>query len=464
MKRSLEGWMVLFLVTLAIVWGVAVLSHAQERKNFFIPKQLQTELKVKVTYNDTHVFFRFEWPSESKGYFHDYLRFKGGKWVKTSGSSVGPHPLKLYEDRVSFLLDDGSVRYFDSAGGYVTIHERMRFLSNQSPKAEVQKHPYLGIKKKKSDVRKYNPETRKSGRWEDVVSEAELKRLKKNGVFLDLWMWRAHRGNPIGAVDDLWIHEYRNGDKGKSAYTTNWDKKRMQPKFMYDIEKTGFHALKWEDVINYKLTQKDIYFLSHNIAKPFDPNHSWKEGDTLPRRYLRQPEGSRGDITGKGVWKDGSWHVDMRRLLNTGNDDDKQLQDERRYTIAFAVHKNYTGSRWHYISLPYKLGMGVEAELSAHKFQGAEPPWESIPWTRVPIFYPGQVTWEFLTSRSHAGATGLREGRSCADCHTPELLGAYAVEHELRDEIKNRWYLTIAGGAILLAGLAFSGVIVARKR
>ncbi len=451
------------LAIFVIVGGVAVLTHAQERKNFSIPKDLTAQLKVKVAYNVKEVFFQFEWPSESKGYFHDYLRFKGGKWVKTSGSSVGPHPLKLYEDRVSFLLDDGSVRYFDSAGGYVTIHERMRFLSNQSPKEEVKKHPYLGVKKKKSDVRKYNPETRKSARWEEVVSEAELNRLKKNGVFLDLWMWRAHRGNPIGAVDDLWIHDYRNGDKGKSAYTTNWDKKKKQPKFMYDAEKTGFHGLKWDDVVKQKLTQKDIYFLSYKIAKPFDPNHGWKEGDTLPRRFLRLPEGSRGDITGGGVWKDGSWHVQMRRLLKTGNDDDKQLQDHRRYTIAFAIHKNYTGSRWHHVSFPLSLGFGVNADIVAQGFSGDTPPWDKINWNSLTLFYPGQVTWEWLLSSGHAGAAEVKIGEACAACHTPELMGQYSAEHEIRDDLKNSWKMTAASGIIFILGLAIAGVITARR-
>ncbi len=463
-KKGLKKWISMSLATFVIVGGVAVLTHAQERKNFSIPRQLTTELKVKVAYDDREVFFLFEWPAEVGSIYHDYIHFEDGKWVKTKGSTPGIHPQKLYEDRVSFLLDDGSVQYFDTAGGFVTVHEEMRFLSNQAPKEEVQNHPYLGKKRKKSDVRKYISETRKEGDWRDVIQEADLEAMRESGVFLDLWMWRSHRSNPLGYVDDMWVMDFRNGDQGKSSYANNWDAKTKQPKFMYDPDKVGFTALRWDDVINHKLGQNDIYYLSTEMAKPFDPSHEWKEGDTIPRRLLRVPEGSRGDIKGRGVWRDGKWRVEMTRLLDTKNPDDKALKDKRRYTIAFAVHKDYTGGRWHYISLPYKLGMGVEAELLAHKFQGAEPPWESIPWTRVPIFYPGQVTWEFLTSRGHAGATGLREGRSCADCHTPELLGEYAVEHELRDEIKNRWYLTVAGGAILLAGLAFSGVIMARKR
>ena len=465
-RQSWSRWttVLLFVVVMAALFTGGAVMGQQDRKNFYIPKDLNAELQVKVAFNEKEVFFRFEWPSESMGIYHDYLRFQGGKWVKTPGSSPGPHPLKLYEDRVSFLLDDGSVRFFDSAGGYVTIHERMRFLSNQSSKSEVKKHPYLGVKKKKTDVRKYLPETRTSGRWEDIVPEEEIKLLKQNGVFLDLWMWRAHRGNPIGAVDDMWVHEFRNSDSGKSAYATNWDGKQQQPKFMFDPKKTGFFALKWADVRELKLTQKDTYFLSYENAKPFDPSHTWKEGDTIPRPFLRQPEGSRADIKGKGFWKNGKWQVEMRRLLDTGNSDDKQLRNQRRYTIAFAVFKNYTGSRWHHISFPMSLGMGVTADLEARKFSGNTPPWGKIPWKKLTLFYPGQVTWEWLASSSHAGAPDVLNGQACASCHTPALMGKYSVEHELRDELQGQWKMMALSGFIFVLGLGIAGVLVARRK
>ena len=121
-RESWTRWraVLLFLVLTAAVFTGGAVMGQQGKKNFYTPKDLNAELNIKVAFNDKEVFFRFKWPSESMGIYHDYLRYKGGKWVKTSGSSPGPHPLKLYEDRVSFLLDDGSVRFFDSAGGYVT--------------------------------------------------------------------------------------------------------------------------------------------------------------------------------------------------------------------------------------------------------------------------------------------------------------------------------------------------------
>lgn len=449
---------------IATTVAVTAFADAQERKNFSIPNELNMELKVKAAYNDEQVFFRFEWPAEQGSIYHDYIHFQGGKWVTTQGSAPGIHPQRLYEDRVSFLLDDGSVRYFDTAGGFVTVHEQMRFLSNQAPAEEVQKHPYIGGKLKQRDVRKYVPETRSSADWRDVRSTEELDALRKAGVFLDLWMWRSHRGGPIGYADDQWVLQYRNDDAGKAAFSDNWDAEKRQPRVMYDPDRVGFEALRWDDVIKHKLGAKDIYYITPEMAKPFDPSYKWKEGDTVPRRLLRVPEGSRGDIKAQGAWQDGIWRVDMTRLLDTGNPDDKALRDRRRYTIAFAVHKDYTGSRWHYVSLPLMVGMGVEADLVAHNFKESEAPWESIPWTTVNLFYPGQVTWDWLVSSSHAGAADLLQGQSCATCHTPELLGSYAAQHELRDDLNRHWYWTLASGMIFAGGLSLAGVLAAKRR
>lgn len=449
---------------LVFVLAVYSLADAQDRKNFSIPNELNMELKVKVAYNAERVFFRFEWPAEQGSIYHDYIHFQEGKWVTTQGSAPGIHPQRLYEDRVSFLLDDGSVRHFDTAGGFVTVHEEMRFLSNQAPADEVKKHSHIGGKLKQQDVRKYVPETRSSADWRDVRSDEELEALRKAGVFLDLWMWRSHRGGPLGYADDQWVLQYRNDDAGKAAFSDNWDAAKRQPRFMYDPGKVGFAALRWDDVINHRIGPKDIYYITPEMARPFDLSREWKEGDTVPRRLLSAPEGSRGDIRAQGEWRDGRWRVEMTRLLDTGNPDDKALRDRRRYTIAFAVHKDFTGSRWHYTSLPLSFAMGVEGEIVARNFNASEPPWEDIPWTTVPLFYPGQVTWDWLVSSKHAGAADLLQGQSCANCHTPELLGSYAAQHELRDELNRNWYWTLGSGMIFAGGLSLAGVLVARGR
>jgi hypothetical protein len=54
--------------------------------------------------------------------------------------------------------------------------------------------------------------------------------------------------------------------------------------------------------------------------------------------------------------------------------------------------------------------------------------WEKIPVKTVTLFYPGQASWEFLTSAAHPGAQVIHTG--CATCHTGQekALGAKLVQ------------------------------------
>jgi hypothetical protein len=155
----------------------------------------------------------------------------------------------------------------------------------------------------------------------------------------------------------------------------------------------------------------------------------------------------------------------MQRALDTGHAlDDKILQPKRVYDLAFGVHKNYTGSRWHYVSFPLSLGLDTDADIVAQRFDGAAPSWEAIPWQTIPLFYPGQVTWTFLTSDAHAGRPGIAEGRACASCHAVAEMGKYAVEHEFKDQIVRRWYLSVAGGILFVLGITGAGARLAQGK
>ena len=71
---------------------------------------------------------------------------------------------------------------------------------------------------------------------------------------------------------------------------------------------------------------------------PFDPALAWKNGDTIPRRYLRQTDGSRGDVVQPKAarWRNGFWDVTLVRDMDTGNPlDDKIFKDGGNYDLAF---------------------------------------------------------------------------------------------------------------------------------
>jgi hypothetical protein len=418
-------------------------------------------LQVKAAYNGTDIFFRYRWPAKQPSIYHDMLKFEGGKWVQHGASVVGPQTEGIYEDRVSMMVDDGSVPEFGRYGGYITVGDSMRFFTNEASKKDVQAHPYLGGTRKQVEVRKHLPATRTDiNDWASVAPDDELAALRKAGYFLDLWHWRAHRGNPVNASDDEYIFDARSGDSGRGAFITNWDQGKMQPKFMLDPQKTGRVALNWDDLAQRKLGFDDIYYITDDTAVPFDPNHAWKEGDTIPRRLLLRGrgDGSHADISvvGNGRWKDGYWEVTLKRAMDTGHPaDDKIFVDKGVYNLAFAVHRDSNGSRWHNISLPITLGLGRDADMPASRFEGSEPGWDQ-PWTTVTLFYPGQVSWPKLNSVQHAGAQFIRKGYPVRVRHTEAQLALYGIEAEFADEIRRQWLWTLLAGVALILTFGFA--------
>ena len=468
MKRNLLYLsIVIFLAVLALSWithGTGVIRNDIGR-NIYIPSELTMPLQVKATYNGRDMFFRYRWPARQPSIYHDMLKFEGGKWVRYGASVAGPQPQGIYEDRVTMLVDDGSVPEFARYGGYIAVGDRMRFFTNEAKAAEVRAHPYLGGKKKQTEVGKYLPATRRDiNDWASVVPEDELAALRKGGYFLDLWHWRAHRSSPIDASDDQFVFDARYGDAGRGPFADNWDPAKQLPLFMLDPQKNGGRrALNWNDLTQRKLGFDDVYFITEATAVPFEAGIAWQEGDTIPRRLLRAPDGSHGDIkvAGKARWRDGFWDVTLRRAMDTGNAaDDKILVDKRVYDVAFAVHRDSLGSRWHYVSLPFTLGLNRDADIAAARFDGDEPKWDQ-PWKDVTLFYPGQVSWPHLNSRRHAGAEYIKQGVPVKYRHSEIQLAHYGVEAEFADAIRQQWLLTLGSGALLIAGfgVALNGLL-----
>lgn len=465
MRRQLVLFVlvVLFGGGLLLAWfthgtGVVRNDHA---RSIHIPDRLTMPMQLKVAYNDEDIFFRYRWPTEEPRFYLDVFRYTDGAWVRHGRSPVGPEPDGIYEDRVTMLVDDGSVPEFQRYGGYITVGDGMRFFTEGAARAdEVRAHPYLGEQRGQSDIRKYLPATRSDiNDWASVVDEQTLADQRAAGYFLDLWHWRSHRSNPLDWSDDQHVAEFRYGDSGTGPYFTNWDGAAGQPRLMFDPEQTGGHALRWEDVAANRADFDGIYYLAEHFAVPFDPDHDWQEGDVVPRRVLREPAGSRGAIRvhGQGRWADGFWDVTLQRAKDTGHPlEDKMLVDQGVYDIGIAVHRDATGSRWHYVSLPHQVGLGRPADIQALRFDGTEPDWERTDWHEITLFYPGQVSWPRLTSEIHAGAEYIRQGVPVKFRHTEPQLAQYGVEIEFENEIRRQWWLTLILGALMIVSFALS--------
>ncbi len=407
-------------------------------RSIFLPVQedRRDSLLVDVVYNESHVQLRYKYRTDSPSWYHQYWVYRDGEWIRKGNGSRGPDPRGLYEDRISMLLDDGSVDGFERYGGWMLIHEGMRTLSSAADSDAVRAHPKLGRTMGRNDVRKYLPGTRHGepdeASWDRLRDDAELHAMREAGRFLDLWQWRAHRSHPVGYADNGYVLHYRLSSEGRGMYTTNWDQDGGHPAWMFDPDRVGARALDWDRLRAREYGQDDVYFISEQNAVPFDPDHDWRDGDVIPQRFLREPDGSRGAISAVGRYEDGAWRIRLTRSLDAPNPmDSKALHDGGRYTVAFAVHNGAVGARWHRVSLPLQLALGgdQDADIVARHVDGeldaAEPR-----WTEVALIYPGQVTWQWLNS-DHPGSDLVREGELRVwDQHDPETLEALIAAHE----------------------------------
>ena len=56
------------------------------------------------------------------------------------------------------------------------------------------------------------------------------------------------------------------------------------------------------------------------------------------------------------------------------------------------------------------MAFGSQAVLAA-------PDWSKVPKKDLPVFHPGASPLEWVQSRDHSGASGLKKGETCAGCH-----------------------------------------------
>lgn len=333
------------------------------------------DVSVQAAHDAEYVYFRFQWKTNlnREGRMHDYVRFDGNAWKwyghdrNDKAVRSGEQPA-LYEDRFSIMLDDGKVPLFAQQGCWLTCHNGMRDMPNQVVGDTVKKHPLFSESQYDADIRKYLASTRtdEAGSWDKTKSKEDIAKIKSEGGFLDLMQWRAARSGPVGMADDGYVLEYRNFDAGKNPFSWNIDRKTMTPLFMFDVAKVGAKALRAEDIGN---PAKPAAIVKETNAVPFDANTGWTEGDILPGRLISRTgaAGSAADNDAVyGTWKDGIYTVVWRRKLDTGHPaDDKIMKVGGKYTVGFAVHDDNVTTRFHHVSFPQTLGIGVDADIKA---------------------------------------------------------------------------------------------------
>ncbi|HSH91206.1 MAG TPA: ethylbenzene dehydrogenase-related protein [Ramlibacter sp.] len=334
------------------------------------------DLKVQAAYDDRNAYLRFQWRTANPypGNEHQYLRFDGKGWkvhgypkldkVVREGQQPG-----IYEDRMSIMIDDGKVPGFAQQGCWLTCHDGSRDMPRQFTKEEVASNPLLAAIRK-TDVRKYLPETRTDpSDWKTGKNPEEIAKIKAAGGFVDLIQWRAHRSHGVGMADDGYVLEFRYSDGGKDMFASNADAATHQPKYMWDAAKVGYRSITMAELRK----QKTPFLIRDQNAVPFDPKVGWKEGDMVPDYVLSRQDakGSAADNSAIATWANGMWTVVLVRPLGLANEDDKALRPGGVYNVGFAVHDDNITTRGHHVSFVRTFGLGAagKVDINAVKLQ-----------------------------------------------------------------------------------------------
>ena len=130
------------------------------------------------------------------------------------------------------------------------------------------------------------------------------------------------------------------GRRGKKR--GGWDKRKPDAEILAELE--AGHIM---DIVRYKSGEK-----------------ATEDGHLLEDRVM---EG--GDTTEFiATLEAGTWVVEMSRKLDSGKTGDVKMALDKLYNFGFAIHDDHTNSRFHHVSLGYRLGFDNDkADVNAVK-------------------------------------------------------------------------------------------------
>ncbi|MEW5815292.1 MAG: ethylbenzene dehydrogenase-related protein, partial [Spirochaetota bacterium] len=261
---------------------------------------IPTDITVGSAFDDTFIYFAVQWEDANHDMSINRNRwvYDGKKWNKMKHVAVNPDsPNRAVVNRNDPLSGSESE---DRLFVMFPIRDSEKNFSKGSYGCAMYCHGYL---KESGD-----PKEKRVG--DGVVA---MHTNRKDDI-ADIWHWTSTRSNPGDTLTDEYLvfkgedDEDKNGrkaDEGKGNYSDNKND-QGQPAFMGRSE-PGVQFLFEDD--------------KTEIAGGF------KKGDTLSYTIYREPEGSRVDVTVKAKYDPSTfkWTLELKRLLDTGNEDDHQF-------------------------------------------------------------------------------------------------------------------------------------------
>ncbi len=141
---------------------------------------------------------------------------------------------------------------------------------------------------------------------------------------VDVWHWKAARGNAMGIVDDKnWDTTGRNSDPGTSAYQDNEPNSSGLPTFMATGDPGANVDFLVKDATAQAVFDPFGTQLAHTsaIAVTFDAGVTFAAGSVIPGYVQRIPEGDRASVQSAGKYDNGVWAVEFKKPYAGGDND-----------------------------------------------------------------------------------------------------------------------------------------------
>ena len=256
------------------------------------PGDTQVELRAVRTRDD--VYLGIYWKDPTQSIYKEQWTYDGTGWSQDPDTD---------EDRLALIFPiNDSVPWFSQAGCVLACHARVG--AGSAPT-----------------------------RWYKATLDPAER--------LDVWHWKAARTNPLGYADD----KYWNSDlpaPGRKNAGRHYDWRTPGPDPSSRNRTDDGRAPRLMQSPQVAPAIPGFLLVEHAVALDMS---KLKPGDIVPGRVLAMPGGSRADVQARALYGDGAWHLEMRRALNTGQDDDAVFQPGQTIPFALAIFDNVSERR-----------------------------------------------------------------------------------------------------------------------
>ena len=261
----------------------------------------QTQVTIQSLHDGQAIYFYMQWadPTHSVERY-PWVKQADGSWKQLKNKDQTDHENTYYEDKAA-LFWDINARGFAKKGCDIACH-----MADESGMVN-------GIKQ----------------------TAPGRKFTRGEGQTIDMWHWKSVRTGPTNQFDDQFVDATAD-----PASNENWGRKGddklsggYQDNINADKTAPAYGNAVFDLINHYAITEKTPLV------------DTFQAGDMLPGIVVEPFTGSRGDISAKGVWKDGVWHLEFKRLLVTTGENnaiqDVQFSDlNKLYPFGISVFDN----------------------------------------------------------------------------------------------------------------------------